>query len=230
MNTYTRYAIFYAPAEGSDLARFGAQWLGWDAQAGREVSPTAPPDGWESITRVPRRYGLHGTLKPPFRLAGGAAPETLRDAIRAIAATRAPVRCAPLHLARLGRFRALQPCAPCTALADLAAEIVVGLDGFRAPATVQELARRRAVGLSARQEANLARYGYPYVLDEFRFHLTLTGAMDIDADDRIGADLRPRVAPFTAEPFEIREICLFGEHRDGRFRILKRFALAGAEV
>jgi len=227
MTEYRRYAIFHAPVEGSALARFGAQWLGWDAQAGCGASPPSPPDQWEAITRTPCRYGFHGTLKPPFRLAGDARPEALHDAIRTLAATRAPVRCAPLHLSRLGPFCALQPASPCAGLADLAAAIVVGLDGFRAPATAEELARRRAAGLSARQEENLVRYGYPYVLEEFRFHLTLTGAMAAGDADAIEADLRGRVAPFTADPFEIREICLFGEREDGRFRILDRFALTG---
>ena len=33
-------------------------------------------------------------------------------------------------------------------------------------------------GLTDRQEALLTQWGYPYVMEEFRFHITLTGALD----------------------------------------------------
>src|SRR5690625_3806511 len=34
MTRFRRYAIYWAPPAGSDLARFGASWLGWDADLG----------------------------------------------------------------------------------------------------------------------------------------------------------------------------------------------------
>ena len=48
---------------------------------------------------------------------------------------------------------------------------------FARPPGAAELERRRKAGLSAAQEKMLLRWGYPYVLDEFRFHLTLTGRL-----------------------------------------------------
>jgi len=39
----------------------------------------------------------------------------------------------------------------------------------------QERARRIAMGLSQSQIQNLDRWGYPFVLSEFQFHMTLTG-------------------------------------------------------
>lgn len=102
------------------------------------------------------------------------------------------------------------------------------LDPFRAPLTEAELARRRRSKLSARQEAHLTRYGYPYVLDQFRFHLTLTGA--IEDGGPIAEALKARTEAFTRDPFEIRELCLFGEHEDGRFRIVERFPLSAKSV
>ncbi len=75
MTPFRRYALFWAPPRGSALARFGASWLGWDAEAGELVPhPEVPrlPLPVAEITATPRRYGFHGTLKPPFRLAEGA--------------------------------------------------------------------------------------------------------------------------------------------------------------
>ena len=48
-----------------------------------------------------------------------------------------------------------------------------------------ELARRNPASLTPRQRELLKTWGYPYVLDEFRFHLTLT--------DRVGDERRPEV-------------------------------------
>lgn len=221
-----RYAIFYAPPAGCDFARFGGEWLGWDASAGCEASPPAPPENWERITRRPRKYGFHGTLKPPFRLADGFEVEGLQHALSALARRYERITAAPLMLSRMGRLLALVPSEPCPALGRLATDIVTRLDPFRAPATEAETARRRVAALSDRQEGYLRQYGYPYVLDEFRFHLTLTGALRPEDAERIEAELRARTAQVTAQPFEITEICLFCEGEDGRFRVMDRFELA----
>ena len=79
MPVFTRFAVYYAPEPGP-LADFGAAWLGWDATAG---SARAHPDiaglprPVAEITQTPRKYGFHGTVKPPFRLAPGSTPEAL---------------------------------------------------------------------------------------------------------------------------------------------------------
>jgi hypothetical protein len=62
---------------------------------------------------------------------------------------------------------------------------VMAFDDFRAPATEAELARRNQAKLTPRQRELLSAWGYPYVLDEFGFHLTLT--------DRIPREQRPTV-------------------------------------
>src|ERR1700709_606024 len=73
MATYPRYAIYYAPAPGTDLDRFGAHLLGYDAYSGNDLPfpgelPGLPPD-WRDLTKDPRQYGFHATLKPPLSLA-----------------------------------------------------------------------------------------------------------------------------------------------------------------
>ena len=79
-------------------------------------------------------------------------------------------------------------------VADLAQACVETFEPFRAPLAEEELARRRAVPLSARQEANLERWGYPYVAEDFRFHMTLTARLFGAELSAVEAALAPAVA------------------------------------
>lgn len=232
MESADRYAVYFAPPEDGRLARFAASWLGWDPAAGRPVDhPDAPPLDAADVARMteaPRRYGFHGTLKAPFRLAAGSGYQDLRSALAGLADRLPPLRFPGLRLSRLGRFLALTPTGDQAPLAGLAERLTVDLDAFRAPLNGDELAKRRKSGLSPRQEGYLQDWGYPYVLEEFRFHLTLTGALSAEDGDRAEAALRPLVAEFEAAPFRIDSICIFADPGDGAsFRIVERMALAG---
>ncbi|WP_375176107.1 DUF1045 domain-containing protein [Pseudooceanicola sp.] len=225
--TYTRYAIYYTPDPGP-LADFGAAWLGWDIETGQErPHPEIPglPRPIEEITRTPRKYGFHGTIKPPFHLAEGCTEDGLRQAALAACAVRAPVRLEGLALTRIGRFLALTPQGETGPLADLAAAMVRELDPFRAPPGETELARRRARRLSPRQEELLTQWGYPYVMEEFRFHLTLTGSLDGSVVEPIQARLMDAIAPLLDGPVDISNLSLVGELPDGRLRSLQRLPL-----
>ena len=117
------------------------------------------------------------------------------------------------------------PARPSPALAALAGVCVIGLDRFRAPPTPEEIARR-GPRPDPVARAHLARWGYPWVLDRFRFHMTLTGALPPDE----GAVLRgagPTLGPLLAEPVAVTALCHFAEGADGRFRVLARYPLEG---
>ena len=183
-----RFAIYAAPgtgapgagpadAAGAALRASAERWLGRGV-TGAAVTPGVP-GGWaraavDAITVDARRYGFHGTLKAPFRLAGGRTPAELDAAVARFAAARAGVMIPRLSLARLGGFFALVPGAEAAALHALADDVVTGFDAFRAPFTDAEFARRRPQALTPPQRELLKAWGYPYVLEEFRFHLTLT--------------------------------------------------------
>jgi putative phosphonate metabolism protein len=222
--SYSRFAIYYLPPEGP-LADFGAAWLGWDVARGREGHPPDLP-GLHDITMTPRKYGFHGTLKPPFRLIDTQRVEDLTKAVSDLAARLSPAVCDGLALRTLGGFLALAPTGDTQALQRIADACVCDLDGFRAPASDTELARRRAAGLSARQEALLAQWGYPYVLDEFQFHLTLSGRL-AQADISVWAERVQQHLPDLPAPFRVNQIALCGERADGRFEMIHRYTLAG---
>jgi hypothetical protein len=227
MTSFRRYAVYWAPPAGSALARFGAAWLGWDAEAGQTVPhPEVPGLSVAEITATPRRYGFHATLKAPFRLHAAGEAAALPIVARLVARKVAPFGGPPLELARIGRFIALVPSGECKPLSELADRCVEDFHGFAAEPPGPELDRRRP-GLTSRQAQLLGRWFYPYVFDEFRFHLTLTGALDPGTADRAFAALSELTAPLCAEPLRFTEFCLFGEGEDRRFRLIDRYALTG---
>jgi putative phosphonate metabolism protein len=222
--SHVRFALYYLPPQGA-LSSFGARWLGWDARIGTEVPHFTLP-GLAAATETPRRYGFHATLKPPFRLAPGQSRAALERAVAAFAATCPPAEAAGLALARLGSFLALLPEGDAGAIARVAAGCVTGLDAFRAPLTEAELARRRVARLSPAQEAHLQRWGYPHVLDQFRFHMTLTGRLP--AQERAAWQAQAaQLLPPLPRPFRLDRVSLMGERPDGRFEALAEHALSG---
>ncbi|MGB7269141.1 MAG: DUF1045 domain-containing protein [Albidovulum sp.] len=226
MRDMKRYAIFYAPPEGG-FSRAAVSWLGWDAACGIAVpQPIGTGVDHAALTAEPRKYGFHGTLKPPFRLAKGASPAALSNAVAALAANQPPVMAGALDLRRIGAFLALVPHEPTDAIAALAAKVVETLDPLRAPLNDAEIARRRPETLTTRQRALLDRYGYPFVMEEFRFHLTLTGRLKGN-DPALTKAAEAWFRPHISGPFQITDICLFGEDEAGMFHILSRHALMG---
>ena len=225
--SYTRFAIYYLPPEGA-LADFGAAWLGWDCVTARAVVPPHVP-GLHDVTMTPRKYGFHGTLKPPFRLAERTDLAGLQEAMVQMAAICAPAQSDGLALTALGRFLALTPVGDSSGIARVAATYVEALDAFRAPPGEAELARRRKARLSERQEALLQRWGYPYVMGEFRFHMTLSKRIKEDNErDTLMQEILKHGAEALATPVTVDAISVFRqENKKAPFTRLGRFAFAG---
>ena len=230
MDGFRRYAVYYTAPPGV-LARFGAGWLGWDSAAGQVVDhpqvPGLDPARVAALTDVPRRYGFHATLKPPFVLAGGSA-RALADDLAVLAAGLAPVELpGGLQLAELDGFIALIPSRQPAALTDLAAALVGGLDGHRAPLTPADRARRRPEQLNERQRELLDLWGYPFVMEEFRFHMTLTGPVTRAEGAEVAAILRSVMESILPRPHVIDAVTLSGEDDLGRFHDILRVPLGG---
>lgn len=223
---FTRYAVYFTPS--GHLAEFGATWLGWNLATGT-TCPHPKGTGLDiaKLTRTPRKYGMHGTIKPPFRLKDGTDVDGLQSALADLARTLPPVVLDSLNLSRIGRFLALVPAGDTSQLADLAARVVSELDMFRAPPTDAELAKRRKARLSPAQEQHLLDWGYPYVMDQFRFHITLTGGLDDTTAQNALAALAPMVAQVLPVPFVIDSLTVVGEDSGGFFHEIHRYTLTG---
>lgn len=226
MENFKRYAVYYAPRPG-EFATAAAAWLGWDAAQGCAVpQPDLMPDLAE-ITAAPRKYGFHGTIRAPFRPGQGVTGAAIADAVAALATRVASAPCAGLRLANLHGFLALVPDGTPGAILRLGAAVVEGTDALRAPLSEGEIARRRPDRLSARQRSLLTRWGYPFVMEEFQFHLTLSDRLGAEQAETVGAVALAHLAPVLPRPFVIEDLCLFGEDDAGRFHLIHRYALTG---
>ena len=229
-----RYAVYLAPPPGTALWRFGSRMLGYDAATGRTLHGFAPtgftPDSWRDATARPRRYGFHGTLKAPFRLAAGATEAALVEALNVEAARNPAFDAGPLSVTALlqggSGFAALTLSQPCEALGKIEKNVVERLDRFRAPLTEAEIAARRPGRLTSRQRESLGRWGYPYVGPDFTFHMTLSGNVT-DAATLADNLAERHAAEVGTSHLLVDAFVLFVEPEPGAaFRIVARAPLA----
>lgn len=175
-----RYALYFAPADDSPLAMFGNAVLGRTATQARTVDASSPiPDRqrWLALTKSPAHYGFHATLKAPFEMAEGRTIDALCEQLSTFASETSRVDLPDLQPRFLGCFAALTLEQQPAALSELAQSLVEGFEPFRQPLSASDMQRRKSQPLSTRQLQLLDRFGYPYVAEEFRFHMTLSGAI-----------------------------------------------------
>jgi hypothetical protein len=128
-------------------------------------------------------------------------------------------------------FIAVIPAEPPPALIRLAADCVTAFDSFRAPLTDADRARRNPSRLTPAQRDHLDRWGYPYVMDDFRFHMTLTGRLGSARRESVLAMLKARFAALDLATLAIDRIAVFRqESADSRFRIVGQWELREADT
>lgn len=183
----TRYAIYFAPAHGTAWDKLGSHWLGRDAHTGTSTAqaaiPSVAPEILSGLTQTARHYGFHATLKAPFRLNQKCTEEDLLELAHKFCSRESPLPVLAPTVDISENFLALRPAVPQVKIAQLAFRCVRDFDGLRAPLSQSEFDRHHSKGLTPRQTELLQRWGYPYVDEEFRFHLTLS-------DDFSGQDKR----------------------------------------
>lgn len=227
-----RYAIYFAPDADTVLHRFGSAWLGRDAISGAELEQPVL-DGFDAatqkaLTATARGYGFHATLKPPFHLKAGLTAEQLMDAAVRFAAKRTAFEI-NLVARDLSGFLALMQKESKAAMRELAADCVRDFDPLRALPSDAELEKRRAAGLSSQQELMLQRWGYPYVMNEFRFHMTLSKRIREDKErEALLREILNHGSEALATPARIDAISMFRqETRSSPFLRLEHFPFGG---
>jgi putative phosphonate metabolism protein len=221
-----RVAVYYAPELDDPLWASGCRWLGRDAETGAMLPRPAAID-IPNLSDEPALYGLHATLKPPMRLAPGTRYEDFAAAVTELAAGLQAFTLPPLAVENLDGFLALREQEPSPDLQALADSAVATLDGFREQPEAEELARRRRHGLTEAEETMLERWGYPYVFQLWRFHVTLSRRLD-EAEMR---KARPIAEAYFAEalsvPRRVSSIAVFTQRAPGQpFLVAQRFPLA----
>lgn len=214
-----RYAIYFTPGQNDPLTRVAASWLGRDPFTGAQ--PPAPvvtgltPAEIAYHTASARRYGFHATLKAPFHLAGDATEAELDQAVAQFAADAEPILLPNLVPKRLDGFLALVPGGHSPELDRFAGEVVTRFDRFRAPLSDADVKRRNPEALSAEEFRNLLQWGYPYVFESFRFHMTLTGRVSEQDLPRIRGAIDEVFADALERPAIIDGLALFVEPEPG---------------
>jgi putative phosphonate metabolism protein len=229
MAHFPRYAIYYAAPRSSALDRFGAEHLGYDAWTGDDLPfPEGVPADWRELTDDPRKYGFHATLKAPYALAPGESEAALTATCADFARTPRPVPVIAPVVSSISGFIAVVSAEPPDELAQLAADCVRAFDRFRAALTPEDRARRKPERLTPRQRAHLDRWGYPYVMEEFRFHMTLTGRLDSARRGPVLDLLSRRFRTLGLTSLAIDGIALFKQaDAHSRFRIIGEWRLRG---
>jgi putative phosphonate metabolism protein len=207
-----RYAIYFVPERDSALYELGAALLGYDAYSGERLpfpeDLAFSEENWSELTREPRVYGFHATLKAPFRLAHGRREDEIVTRLKAFARKAREVVLIPPALRQIEGFAALVPGAPSTALDQLAGDCVQAFEDFRAPLNEAELQKRLASPLTPAQKENLERWGYPHVFETFRFHMTLTGRIAPADAPKVLAYLGQKLCGIEGKPMPIDRIAL----------------------
>jgi putative phosphonate metabolism protein len=233
MPQYPRYAIYFVPSADSILYRFGASLIGYDAYTSQPLpfagGIESDVDDWKHLTADPRKYGFHATLKAPFSLATGKTEDELVAATREFAQKPRAIPVIAPMVRNISSFIAVVPDAPCPELQALAENCVASFDGFRAPLTAEDRKRRNVSALTDRQIVHLDRWGYPYVFEEFRFHMTLAGSVPAERRAAVTDILRKRFAEMDLQSISIDRLALLRQNEaDSGFAITAHWPLQSA--
>jgi putative phosphonate metabolism protein len=225
-----RIALYHSPPAGSLLFGLAASWLGRDPRRPDPIDQHVPqgiePDRMAALTADARRYGFHATIVAPFRLAKGRDPEALEAEVEQFCARIDAVEIPVLALGRLGPFFALVPEKQLQPLQALESASTDHFNGWKAPLTPTDIERRDPDSLTARQREYLGSYGYPYVKEEFRYHMTLTGPVPEAEAASMRAAIEAHFAPVLERPYRVESLSIFVEPAPGEpFELRSSFPL-----
>jgi hypothetical protein len=128
----------------------------------------------------------------------------------------------------IGSFIAVVPDAPSAALSQLADDSVRDFENVRAPLSAYDRGRRLKSPLTPQQIEHLDRWGYPYVFEEFRYHMTLTGSLPAAKREAVLPFLQAEFAKLGVASMEIGHAAIFKQpSSDQRFTVLRHAALTG---
>ncbi|WP_375268170.1 DUF1045 domain-containing protein [Phenylobacterium sp.] len=225
-----RYAVYYAPDPQGQLWNLACAWLGRDphrkTSCARPDMPGLADVDLDALTASPRGYGFHATLKAPFELAEGRREVELLDFAEGFAKGRSPYTAA-ISPQALGRFLAFRLDAPCPEMSAFAAACVKEFDPFRAPLSEFDIARRRKADLTPAQDARMLQWGYPYIFEDFRFHMTLTNRIDDDSLRERVLDALRQLFAYVSGPHRFDGVAIYRQaDRDAPFEVMQRFGFS----
>ncbi len=184
MTNYKRVAIYFLPKKNSSLENFGKNLLGRDINKKKKISLTRRQkyfinrgftyfDELKNYCEQPAKYGFHATLKAPFRLKRNVKTKNFYDVISHIATQHSRFKIKGLKIVYSKKFTFITSRKPNKLLINLENDLVKHLDTFRAELNKTEIKKRIPDSLTFKQNKYLKEWGYPFVFDQFKFHMTL---------------------------------------------------------
>lgn len=189
LTTPYRCAVYFVPDIHGQWWQAGSDWLGRCAATGKSMSQPfltgISSQMQRTCTAEPRRYGWHATLKAPFKVVSGVNLKSLVRVMHELAKTLPAFDLPTLKVSMDGGFLALRPEEEVADVQHTARACVTTFHRFAMPLSEADLSCRREACLTPAQDCLLLAWGYPYVFDEFQFHLSLTGKLAGMDDDEL---------------------------------------------
>lgn len=206
-----RYAIYFSPAKDHPLTEAASRWLGRDAFSGTLHDDHS---AFADVTAEPRRYGFHATLKAPFELSQKYSEADLLSAFDDFAANQSAFDIPRVVVDALGPFRACSrphlPTAAGLRRRDRRSFRQVPCSAFR-----KRYRTPSATEPDGKPAAKSFFVGLSYVMDDFRFHMTLTGRVNDSEATGLRDILTSEFSEFTDRPLSVSGIALFAEETRG---------------
>ena len=236
MTNYKRVAIYFLPKKNSSLENFGKNLLGRDINKKKKISLTRRQkyfinrgftyfDELKDYFEQPAKYGFHATLKAPFRLKRNVKTKNFYDVISHIAAQHSRFKIKGLKIVYSKKFTFITSRKPNKLLRNLENDLVKHLDTFRAELNKTEIKKRIPDSLTFKQNKYLKEWGYPFVFDQFKFHMTLMNQNNNKLSNKQKLELEKLIYKISNNVIEFNEISLLGENKNGHFEEIKRFKL-----
>jgi len=236
MTNYKRVAIYFLPKKNSSLENFGKNLLGRDINKKKKISLTRRQkyfinrgftyfDELKDYCEQPAKYGFHATLKAPFRLKRNVKTKNFYDVISHIAAQHSRFKIKGLKIVYSKKFTFITSRKPNKLLINLENDLVKHLDTFRAELNKTEIKKRIPDSLTFKQNKYLKEWGYPFVFDQFKFHMTLMNQNNNKLSNKQKLELEKLIYKISNNVIEFNEISLLGENKNGHFEEIKRFKL-----
>lgn len=212
IDIFERFAISWVPQPGSPLARFGASWTGWCADAAerrprfdRARLPFRP----EQVTGPLEYQGLHAEIRAPFRFRRGASAWAFERELATLSTMLEVFTLPRLSVAVVDGRIVLTPAATSPALEHFIETINGRLADFDADAD--------------EHPASPAKMG----CIGSRFMMPLTRTLAPEEAEALARPLARELEPILAERQQILDFAVMGDPGGGRaLRVIERHELA----
>jgi hypothetical protein len=156
---------------------------------------------------------MHGTLKPSFELSPHTTEQELLTVATLVCRGLAPLKLPALELGEIANIVSLVLEASSVELENFATYCVRAFDGYRRALTPDQEEVFRKNRLTVHQEQMLEHWGYPYVNEEFDFHISLTDPIPDERErHRVKDVLEGIAAPVLRKPLIMRELAVFKQN------------------